>query len=101
MTRKASWPPALAGCSGVAVGKFVDEVKPVIYALLDASSARGFVAVTVVVLLSFALPPRYVEYRNALPLEFNFAANASNPPPLEICSGVMVGKFVDDVKPVT
>ncbi len=83
------------------MGKFVDDVKPVIYASLEESSAIGFVEVPVLVLLSFALPPRYVEYKKALPAGSNFATNASKPPAFEICSGVTVGKFVDEVKPVT
>ena len=40
------------------MGKFVDDVNPVIYASLEASSTIGFVEVPVLVLLSFALPPR-------------------------------------------
>ena len=58
LATNASWLPPLAACRGNAVGKFVDEVKPVMYASLEVSSTIGFVEVPVVVLLSFAVPPR-------------------------------------------
>src|SRR5947209_19284633 len=101
-TTKASLaPPALVACSGEAVGKLFEAVKPVTYALLDVSTTIGFVEVTVLTLFSLPLPPRYVEYRNELPVELSFATNASKPPPFALCNGLTVGKFVDDVKPVT
>ena len=93
-------PPAFIPCRGEAVGKLVDAVYPVMYALLDESSAIGLVEVTVLAELSLPLPPRYVEYRNAEPVALSFATKASLPPPLVAWIGLTVGKFGDAVKPV-
>ena len=66
----------------------------------EVSTAIGFVEVTAATKFSLAEPPKYVEYRNAVPLVFNFATNASNAPPLLSCSGETVGRLAEDVKPV-
>ena len=68
--------------------------------MLDVSSAIGLVEVTELTLFSFALPPRYVEYRISPGVELNLVMKASKPPPFVAWSGSMVGKLVDDVKPV-
>ena len=67
----------------------------------DESTAIGFVEVTADTTFSFAEPPRYVAYRKTFPARLSFAAKASKPPPFEICKGDTVGRFVDDVNPVT
>ena len=54
------------------------------YALLEESRTSGFVDVTVAVVLSFALPPRYVEYTNVPPPALTLVRKASKPPPFAI-----------------
>src|SRR5262245_65136194 len=51
---------------------------------------------------SSPVPPRKVEYTGAEPSEFSFVTNASRLPPSVACTApAVVGKFVENVPPVT
>ena len=58
LATKTSCPPADDACSGAAIGKLFDDVKPVTYALFALSTVMGFVKVIVAELLSVPLPPK-------------------------------------------
>jgi hypothetical protein len=70
----SSGPPPDAPCRELTVGKFVDEVVPVIYALPPAST-------TICLAESVPLPPRYVEKTRADPAALIFVKNTSSVPP--------------------
>ena len=61
----------------------------------------GLAEVTAATKFSFAVPPKYVEYKSEFPARFSLATKASNPPPLLSWIGVTTGRFVDEVNPVT
>src|SRR5947209_1818208 len=79
----------------VVVGKFVDDVVPVTYAVPSTHTAMALPT-------SLPLPPRYVEYTSGAPETSSFDTNPSSPPDAVVCTAAnVVGKFVEAVRPVT
>ncbi len=92
VTNESKTPPACAAWIGFLVGKLVDRVLPVTYALSDESTAMSRP-------LSKPDPPRYVEYTSALPAAFILVTNASlMPPAFAAWIGFLVGKFTNGGK---
>ena len=77
------------------VGKLVDWVCPLTYALPAVSTA-------IPVLRSSELPPRYVPYSRPLPVAFSFATKTSLEPFAIVSKApAVVGKLADKEDPVT